>query len=226
NKEEIIKASINLIWKASGREVTTVTFSDPLRSAKIAFDNGTNITVNLDLPGVVIIKEETFRKIITEFSEKDPVIIDEKGIQDSDESEETDELIHDVQINENDILNSDHENTNSIGYKTIAKTVQQTELQQINNFFKSSKRIEKDQHKNNNHSNENQQRENMPENIEETDESLISNLQSVNVIGQMAKNTTQADIIDSNQDNNNYEKDLDRPHPLMRWSHDLFQHPP
>ncbi|CAG8682308.1 13157_t:CDS:2, partial [Cetraspora pellucida] len=46
--KEILKNSINLIWKATGEKVVTVTFNNQLRLATISLDNGTNITVNLE----------------------------------------------------------------------------------------------------------------------------------------------------------------------------------
>ncbi|CAG8731408.1 16896_t:CDS:2, partial [Racocetra persica] len=81
----------------------------------IAFNNSTNTTVNLNTPGVILMNEETFRKIITKFTRKkpeEPVLI--KRIQDYDESlqvEEQDKLMHNVQTNENNTFNSDHKIT-------------------------------------------------------------------------------------------------------------------
>ncbi|CAG8726369.1 12818_t:CDS:2, partial [Racocetra fulgida] len=164
NKEEIIKVSINLIWKASDGKVVSVSFNDQLRSATIAFDNGTNTTVNLNALGVILMNEETFRKIITEFARK--------------ESEEP-ALI--------EIMMNDHEITGA----TVVKAAQL-----INKIFKSSKRIKKDK-----------QRESVnyePENNEETEESMTSDLNAVSrMLEQMnlANNSIQADDIESIQDN-------------------------
>ncbi|CAG8617791.1 15662_t:CDS:2, partial [Racocetra fulgida] len=139
NKEEIIKVSINLIWKASDGKVVSVSFNDQLRSATIVFDNGTNTTVNLNAPGVILMNEETFRKTITEFARKEPeepVLIE--GIQDHDESsqvEEQDKLMHNVQTNANNTFNSDYEITG----ETVVKAAQP-----INKIFKTNNRTQAD----------------------------------------------------------------------------------
>ncbi|CAG8695057.1 23183_t:CDS:2 [Cetraspora pellucida] len=46
--KEILKNSINLIWKATGEKVVTITFNNYLRLATISLNNKTNITVNLE----------------------------------------------------------------------------------------------------------------------------------------------------------------------------------
>ncbi|CAG8513386.1 12819_t:CDS:2 [Racocetra fulgida] len=153
---DIIKASIKLIWKAAHGKILTITFNDPLFSATITFDNDTNTTVNLDAPGVVLLNEENFRKIRTELAGKGPIIIDEE-IQDRDE---VGELMYNNQVSI-DRIESDS--------NTAVRTVQQTDGQ-INRFFRTSKGTKK-----------NQEKENVNfdhENDEETDEPVsdISNM--------------------------------------------------
>ncbi|CAG8580457.1 6063_t:CDS:1, partial [Cetraspora pellucida] len=48
--KEIIKNSINLIWKATEGKVVTVTFNSQLCLATISLDNGINTTLNLEAP--------------------------------------------------------------------------------------------------------------------------------------------------------------------------------
>ncbi|CAG8843917.1 44177_t:CDS:1, partial [Gigaspora margarita] len=64
--KEIIKNSVNLIWKATEEKVVTVTFNSQLRLATISLDNGINTTLYLEAPRVTLIKEEIFSKIINE----------------------------------------------------------------------------------------------------------------------------------------------------------------
>ncbi|CAG8630076.1 12699_t:CDS:2, partial [Cetraspora pellucida] len=84
NKEEIIKNSVNHIWKATEGKVVTITFDDPLNLATITLNNGNKIILNLDAPGVVLINEEIFRKIVNVVdgsNRKEPIIIDEVEIR-------------------------------------------------------------------------------------------------------------------------------------------------
>ncbi|CAG8550805.1 13433_t:CDS:2 [Racocetra fulgida] len=62
--KEIIKNSINLIWKATEGNVVTVTFNRQLRLATISLDNGINTTLNLEAPRAALIKEDISSKII------------------------------------------------------------------------------------------------------------------------------------------------------------------
>ncbi|CAG8547816.1 7646_t:CDS:2 [Racocetra fulgida] len=84
NKEEIIKNSVNHIWKATEGKVATITFDDPLNSATITLNNGNKTILNLDVPGVVLVNEEIFRKIVNvvdRSNRKEPIIIDEVEIR-------------------------------------------------------------------------------------------------------------------------------------------------
>jgi hypothetical protein len=62
--KEIIKNSINLIWKATEGKVVTVTFNSQLCLATISLDNGINTTLNLEAPRAILIKEDISSKII------------------------------------------------------------------------------------------------------------------------------------------------------------------
>ncbi|CAG8459065.1 26620_t:CDS:2, partial [Racocetra persica] len=62
--KDIIKNSINLIWKTTERSVVTVTFNRQLHLATISLDNRINTTLNLETPRVVLIKEDISSKII------------------------------------------------------------------------------------------------------------------------------------------------------------------
>ncbi|CAG8507799.1 5077_t:CDS:2, partial [Cetraspora pellucida] len=65
NKDEIIKNSINFIWKATSGTATAVIFNnDPLLSATLTLNDGMSNTINLDAPSCVIINRENFLKII------------------------------------------------------------------------------------------------------------------------------------------------------------------
>ncbi|CAG8488712.1 17980_t:CDS:10 [Cetraspora pellucida] len=82
NKDEIIKNSINFIWKATDRKAAAVIFNgDSLLSATLTLNNGTSNIINLDAPSCVIINRENFLKIVNlvEVNEKDQIIIDDKN---------------------------------------------------------------------------------------------------------------------------------------------------
>ncbi|CAG8740189.1 14105_t:CDS:1, partial [Cetraspora pellucida] len=84
NKEEIIKNSVKHIWKATEAKVVTITFDEPLNSATITLNNGNKTILNLDTPGVVLINEEIFKKIVNvvnRSNRKEPIIIDEVEIK-------------------------------------------------------------------------------------------------------------------------------------------------
>ncbi|CAG8504522.1 8811_t:CDS:2, partial [Racocetra fulgida] len=93
----------------------------------VFLSSGTNDTENLGAPGVVLISEENYRRIIadlvnTKGKEPEDVIND----LDSDISSQFDELMFDTQTNETDTSNLEEN--------------QQTEDSQINDYFKFYKR--------------------------------------------------------------------------------------
>ncbi|CAG8848673.1 5349_t:CDS:2, partial [Gigaspora margarita] len=49
NKKEIIRSSLNLIWKATKGEVKEIFFNEPSRLATVFLSDGTNDTENLNL---------------------------------------------------------------------------------------------------------------------------------------------------------------------------------
>ncbi|CAG8533780.1 30420_t:CDS:2 [Racocetra persica] len=71
--KEILRNSINLIWKATGRKVVTVTFNNQLRLATISLDNGTNVTVNLEriVDNKNVSKYQLYNKSVSDNSEYD-----------------------------------------------------------------------------------------------------------------------------------------------------------
>ncbi|RIB23818.1 hypothetical protein C2G38_2032430 [Gigaspora rosea] len=80
DKGEIIKNSINFIWRATSGKAAAIIFNnDPLLSATLTLNDGTSNTVNLDAPSCVIINRENFLKIIdlAKVNEKDKMIIEE-----------------------------------------------------------------------------------------------------------------------------------------------------
>ncbi|CAG8528683.1 33892_t:CDS:2, partial [Racocetra persica] len=55
DKGEIIKNSINCIWRATSKKAAAIIFNnDPLLSATLIFNDGMSNTVNLDAPSCVI----------------------------------------------------------------------------------------------------------------------------------------------------------------------------
>ncbi|CAG8636328.1 1976_t:CDS:2, partial [Dentiscutata heterogama] len=185
NKKEIIRCSINLIWEATNGGVRKIVFNDASRSATIFLTDGTKDIENLDATGVVLISEEIYQKIINDLANTIEDIIDIKIFYHSNRLLEVDELTFDTQTNENDTLNLEDD--------------QWTKGSHMNDYFKISKRNEKNK---------------QTENIRETDESMPNDQQSINITSRMleqttlANNSTQADDNGSIQDNNN-EEDLD-----------------
>ncbi|CAG8696998.1 17373_t:CDS:2, partial [Racocetra persica] len=100
--KEIIKNLINLIWKATEKKVVTVTFNSQLCLATISLDNGINITLNLEVLKVVLIKEDIFSKIINKHA----------GFMINDGNRDNESF---SQVDENDKLNSNYEVTKGIG---------------------------------------------------------------------------------------------------------------
>ncbi|CAG8530062.1 5991_t:CDS:10, partial [Racocetra persica] len=84
NKEEIIKNSVNHIWKATEGKVVTITFNNLLNSVTITLNNSNKTILNLDAPGVVLINEEIFRNIVNVVdgsNRKEPITIDKVEIR-------------------------------------------------------------------------------------------------------------------------------------------------
>ncbi|CAG8768056.1 936_t:CDS:2, partial [Gigaspora margarita] len=122
---EIINLAVKLIWNATEKSVSSVIFNGETATV-LSQDRSRLIIVDLNETDLVIIKGETYRKIIEEESQ-----------------EESNELMHDVQTNENNTLNLDQEVMNraeKLSDGTVVKTTQP-----INKIFKSSKRTKNDQ---------------------------------------------------------------------------------
>ncbi|CAG8768782.1 5117_t:CDS:1, partial [Racocetra fulgida] len=65
DKDEIIKNSINFIWKATSGKAATVIFNNnSLLTATLTLNDGTPSIINLDAPSCVIINRENFLKIV------------------------------------------------------------------------------------------------------------------------------------------------------------------
>ncbi|CAG8554633.1 15742_t:CDS:10, partial [Cetraspora pellucida] len=82
DNKEIIKASINLIWKVTDEKVISITFNNPILSANIALDNGTSTVIRLDVPNAVLLDEDNYRKLRTELTRKGSITIVEEKIED------------------------------------------------------------------------------------------------------------------------------------------------
>ncbi|CAG8609950.1 17198_t:CDS:10, partial [Racocetra persica] len=165
NMFTMLKTAILAIYNVDGVIKTIEDKKEIVRTA-IFLSDDTEDTENLNAPGVVLIAEETYRKIINDLAdmkEKDSVATEDD--LDSDNLSQVNELMFDAQANKDDILNLEEG--------------QHTEDSHINDYFKTSKRM-----KNNNaskypHVNENQeQRDN---NFEETDKLLPYSHLSINV---------------------------------------------
>ncbi|CAG8785926.1 26819_t:CDS:10, partial [Gigaspora margarita] len=115
DNEEIIKASIKLIWMATNGKVVNIIFDDLMLSAKVVFDNDTSKIIILEEPEAVLLNINNYIRIRNELVGKGSIVIDEE-IGDS------------IQANANRIESD------------IAKPAQQTEEQQINKCFKLSKK--------------------------------------------------------------------------------------
>ncbi|CAG8516273.1 198_t:CDS:2, partial [Dentiscutata heterogama] len=80
NRDELIKYSFNIIWKATEGKITNATFNtNPLFSVSFFLNDETSETLHLDAPNVVLIKRENFLKVLnlTEQNEV-PIIIDDE----------------------------------------------------------------------------------------------------------------------------------------------------
>ncbi|CAG8704273.1 17592_t:CDS:2, partial [Cetraspora pellucida] len=167
NQKEIIRSSINLIWKATNGGIKEIVFNNQSCSAEIFLSDGTENTEHLNTPGVVLISEETYRKIFNDLANmKGKESIASEDDLYSDNLSQVDELMFDAQASKNDTLN--------------LKEGQRTEDSHINDYFKTSKRT-----KNSSkypHVNENQeQRINVNNDVEETDKLLPDSHLSINV---------------------------------------------
>ncbi|CAG8781498.1 28931_t:CDS:2, partial [Gigaspora margarita] len=83
DNEEIIKASIKLIWIATDRKVVNIIFDDPMLSAKVVLDNDTSNIIILDEPEAVLLNKNNYRKIRNELAGKSSIAIDEEPTQES-----------------------------------------------------------------------------------------------------------------------------------------------
>ncbi|CAG8663043.1 2561_t:CDS:2, partial [Dentiscutata heterogama] len=103
NKKEIIRYSINLIWEATKGGVRKIVFNDASCSATIFLTDSTKDIENLDTPGVVLISEEIYRKIINNLAN----IKGKESITNEDDpgSDRLSEINVDAQTNENNTLN-------------------------------------------------------------------------------------------------------------------------
>ncbi|CAG8493603.1 3884_t:CDS:2, partial [Gigaspora margarita] len=78
NRDELIKYSFNIIWKATEAKITKATFNtNPLFSVTFFLNDKTSEILYLDAPNVVLIKRENFLKVLnlTEQNEV-PIIIE------------------------------------------------------------------------------------------------------------------------------------------------------
>ena len=78
DNEEIIKASIKLIWIATNGKVVNITFDDPILSAKVVLDNGTSKIIILDEPEAVLLNKNNYIMIRNELAGKSSIAIDEE----------------------------------------------------------------------------------------------------------------------------------------------------
>ncbi|CAG8697006.1 17374_t:CDS:1, partial [Racocetra persica] len=77
DNEEIIKESINLIWKAADGKVVSITFNNPILLAKITLENGISTIIKLDVPKAILLNEDNYKKLRAELAEKSSITIDE-----------------------------------------------------------------------------------------------------------------------------------------------------
>lgn len=75
DKKEILRASINLIWKATDGKVTSITFNQT-RSATVKIGDVSN-ELSLNAPDVVLISEKNFGQLIKDLNKGGPVIIED-----------------------------------------------------------------------------------------------------------------------------------------------------
>ncbi|CAG8830276.1 19936_t:CDS:1, partial [Gigaspora margarita] len=65
NRDELIKYSFNIIWKATEGKITKATFNtNPLFFITFFLNDETSETLYLDAPNVVLIKRENFLKVL------------------------------------------------------------------------------------------------------------------------------------------------------------------
>ncbi|CAG8499426.1 15693_t:CDS:2 [Racocetra fulgida] len=95
NRDELIKYSFDILWKATDGKIILVTFKEnPLFTVTFNLNDGTSKTLNLDASKVVLITRENFIKILRDIeqNEKEIAINDdeepsnsltERGIQES-----------------------------------------------------------------------------------------------------------------------------------------------
>ncbi|CAG8821684.1 7056_t:CDS:2, partial [Gigaspora margarita] len=195
---------------ATKREVREIFFNEPLGSATIFLSSSNNDTKNLGTPGVVLISEKNYRRIIANLANtkgKEP-----EDNLDSDILSQFDELMFDTQTNETDTSNLEEN--------------QWTENSQINDYFKFYKRkMNNKQSKNfSNDFENNEETDKLTASINVTtntfsqansifdneciNDNQIRKFPFENNISRMLEQTTQGGVIGSIQ-NNNHEDNFD-----------------
>ncbi|CAG8751767.1 31569_t:CDS:10 [Gigaspora margarita] len=87
NNEEIIKASVKLIWMATNGKVVNIIFDDPILSAKVVLNNDTSKIIILDEPEAVLLNKNNYIKIRNELVRKSSITIDEVEIDNEEDRE-------------------------------------------------------------------------------------------------------------------------------------------
>ncbi|CAG8667918.1 38129_t:CDS:10, partial [Gigaspora margarita] len=131
DNEEIIEASIKLIWMATNGKIVNITFDDPMLSAKVVFDNDTSEIIILDEPEAVLLNKNNYRKIKNELAGKGSVAIDEESSIKNTKRDEIQGLKTNIQEPIQNANPLSHETSNSINmYQS-----------QINKKFKVAKKF-------------------------------------------------------------------------------------
>ncbi|CAG8486539.1 9335_t:CDS:2 [Racocetra persica] len=108
----------------------------------IFLSDGTENTENLNAPGVVLISEETYRKIINDLTgmkEKESIATEDIfNDLDSDRLSQVDKLMSDAHASENDILNLEEEEEEETD-KLLPDSNSSINVTDVNNDFKSNK---------------------------------------------------------------------------------------
>ncbi|CAG8628253.1 11184_t:CDS:2, partial [Dentiscutata heterogama] len=108
SRDELIKYSFNIIWKATEGKITKATFNtNPLFSVTFFLNDETSETLHLDAPNVVLIKRENFLKLLKSTEQNEvPIIIDDEKDQGS-EFQDLDPVTYSSTIQENVIQAED-----------------------------------------------------------------------------------------------------------------------
>ncbi|CAG8711574.1 31481_t:CDS:10, partial [Gigaspora margarita] len=102
NNEEIIKASVKLIWMATNGKVVNIIFDDPILLAKVVLDNDTSRIIILNEPEAVLLNKNNYIKIRNKLAGKSSITINEVEIDNEENREPTQEfrLIEDTMKNQ------------------------------------------------------------------------------------------------------------------------------